>query len=715
MVGHMVRGNVAAPLLARGAAVPRASSRRLGAARARRLERRLDAPLAGGLLARRSCSPSGLVSAGPLPRWPSAPPLHVGEHVLLLACGDRLLTPTCSTSCRCPRRVHRDRPRRAHALSAMPPARRRRALARRHRPNGAGHRDGRGLDPARRRGARGRAGRRSSRRRTGRSGGRPTVRRRLLPRRRRPLRRPPRSSSSRRPARRTRPRGPRSPAAPSSSRRDAPRATGRPARGSPGGAPIARRRRRGGRRLLPLDRPDAAANPRDIPLRNDQPAYDAADIDALVAYVASLGPGRGSRIATPGRRPRRGADALHGELRGLPPGRRRGAASSPAPWRRRSMQATPAQIVEAVRVGPYLMPAFSEPALPDDRLASVIRYVHRARHPRNAGGWAIGVIGPIPEGLVAWLAGRGRAPAIARLIGAGRPTRRRDPCREHPPPPRRAPRSRASCSCSAAPPACPTPAPSAAPPPPPPLAEERAVTAVAALLLASAAGARVRRRVTSRRGARRSSGATLGLALLAVGRRARPGRRPARAAGPRHPAAPPPGGEPEVEQATVDEAAPGRGHPAAPSPARRRRSRRAASWAPRRSCRAASLGDRPGGAIGSSPWRRGRASSTPTASRSPPPTSPSAPSSRPSRGSGPAELGSPVVVVRIDPAELRLPPGREAVGASRASSPSPRSAPTPGCAIALFRYPRRSPRPRAGRRSSARATTRRSTSRAGRR
>ncbi len=64
--------------------------------------------------------------------------------------------------------------------------------------------------------------------------------------------------------------------------------------------------------------------------------------------------------------------------------------------------ATPTQIAEAVRIGPYLMPKFSTRQISDAQLDSIIKYVLSTRHPDNRGGWGIGNIGPIPEGLVAW-------------------------------------------------------------------------------------------------------------------------------------------------------------------------------------------------------------------------------------------------------------------------------------------------------------------------
>jgi ubiquinol-cytochrome c reductase cytochrome c subunit len=60
------------------------------------------------------------------------------------------------------------------------------------------------------------------------------------------------------------------------------------------------------------------------------------------------------------------------------------------------------QIAEAVRIGPYLMPHFSVHQLSDAQLNDIIKYILSVRHPPNRGGWGIGNIGPIPEGLVTW-------------------------------------------------------------------------------------------------------------------------------------------------------------------------------------------------------------------------------------------------------------------------------------------------------------------------
>lgn len=79
--------------------------------------------------------------------------------------------------------------------------------------------------------------------------------------------------------------------------------------------------------------------------------------------------------------------------------------------------ATPTQIAEAVRIGPYLMPEFSEKRITNPQLNSIIRYVQWAKHPDDRGGWSLGHVGPVPEGLVAWFIGILGAIAACLLIG----------------------------------------------------------------------------------------------------------------------------------------------------------------------------------------------------------------------------------------------------------------------------------------------------------
>jgi ubiquinol-cytochrome c reductase cytochrome c subunit len=150
-----------------------------------------------------------------------------------------------------------------------------------------------------------------------------------------------------------------------------------------------------------------------------EPVYDAAQRRALIAYVAGLQPG-GEPI--PAVHPQRGdlargrrlfADSCSGCHQIAGKGGVDPEIIAPA-----LDDATPVQIAEAIRTGPYLMPRFDARRLDAHDVDSIARYVTQvARHPDNRGGWGIGNIGPIPEGLVAWLLAGGVLLLVARVIG----------------------------------------------------------------------------------------------------------------------------------------------------------------------------------------------------------------------------------------------------------------------------------------------------------
>lgn len=66
-------------------------------------------------------------------------------------------------------------------------------------------------------------------------------------------------------------------------------------------------------------------------------------------------------------------------------------------------QATPAEIGEAIRVGPSQMPVFGTQAISNKELSSVAAYVRYMQHPQDRGGNALSYLGPVSEGAVTWL------------------------------------------------------------------------------------------------------------------------------------------------------------------------------------------------------------------------------------------------------------------------------------------------------------------------
>ena len=79
--------------------------------------------------------------------------------------------------------------------------------------------------------------------------------------------------------------------------------------------------------------------------------------------------------------------------------------------------ATSTQVAEAIRIGPYIMPRFSTRDLSPQDVNSIVRYVEWAKHPDDRGGWAIGHLGPVPEGLVTWFLAATTLVAVCVLLG----------------------------------------------------------------------------------------------------------------------------------------------------------------------------------------------------------------------------------------------------------------------------------------------------------
>jgi ubiquinol-cytochrome c reductase cytochrome c subunit len=149
------------------------------------------------------------------------------------------------------------------------------------------------------------------------------------------------------------------------------------------------------------------AQPTDYPART-RPAYPEADIDDLVAYVGSLGGPAIPPVHASTGSLSRGKELFTTHCAGCHQELAQGGIVTGA---------IATQVVEAMRIGPYLMPVFGPKGLPQADVDSIARYVLSTRHLDNRGGWGIGNIGPIPEGMVAWLIAIVGLIGVARLIG----------------------------------------------------------------------------------------------------------------------------------------------------------------------------------------------------------------------------------------------------------------------------------------------------------
>lgn len=158
--------------------------------------------------------------------------------------------------------------------------------------------------------------------------------------------------------------------------------------------------------------------------RRKEPAYSPEQIEALVAYVGSLGDRpvlpdvdiQGADVAEGGVIYRAKCQACHSAFGS-------GGALSYGRAAPNLHAVEPAEVGAAVRIGPGQMPVFGEESLDDEQLDDVAAYVDYLRDPVNEGGLQVGRNGPVPEGFVAWLFGIGGALLIVAWIGGRDPRR----------------------------------------------------------------------------------------------------------------------------------------------------------------------------------------------------------------------------------------------------------------------------------------------------
>jgi ubiquinol-cytochrome c reductase cytochrome c subunit len=154
-------------------------------------------------------------------------------------------------------------------------------------------------------------------------------------------------------------------------------------------------------------------------------SFSNEEIEALAAYVASLGPGpqipvaeeyateelSDAELAEGGELFRTNCASCHnvvGKGGALPDGR-----SAP------SLDHTePRHMFEAMVTGPQQMPVFSDKVIEPEEKKKIIGYLEEVREQPSTGGLALGSLGPVSEGLFAWLVGIGGLVIAAVWIAA---------------------------------------------------------------------------------------------------------------------------------------------------------------------------------------------------------------------------------------------------------------------------------------------------------
>jgi ubiquinol-cytochrome c reductase cytochrome c subunit len=154
------------------------------------------------------------------------------------------------------------------------------------------------------------------------------------------------------------------------------------------------------------------------------PAFDRTEIDALVAYVASLGSGPTlPHISATTARLAQGGEIFRANCAPCHSAAGAGGALSYGDAAPSLSQATGLQVGAAVRSGPGQMPVFGTNSLSAAQVNDVADYVQYLRSPDDRGGVPIGRTGPVPEGAVALTLGIGALLAAVGWIGTRAPAR----------------------------------------------------------------------------------------------------------------------------------------------------------------------------------------------------------------------------------------------------------------------------------------------------
>jgi ubiquinol-cytochrome c reductase cytochrome c subunit len=157
--------------------------------------------------------------------------------------------------------------------------------------------------------------------------------------------------------------------------------------------------------------------------------YTDDEIAALAAYVASLGPGpaipesekydvsaipedqRQEAIVRGGEFFRTNCTACHNFAAS-------GGALPGGKYAPSLVGVTPKHIYEALITGPQQMPVFSDQVLLPEQKRDIIAYLQSIEDNPDYGGSSMGALGPVSEGMFAWLAGIGTLVGFAIWIAS---------------------------------------------------------------------------------------------------------------------------------------------------------------------------------------------------------------------------------------------------------------------------------------------------------
>jgi ubiquinol-cytochrome c reductase cytochrome c subunit len=160
----------------------------------------------------------------------------------------------------------------------------------------------------------------------------------------------------------------------------------------------------------------------DAPQAQDKPAvFDDKETLEMAAYVASISPGPGipkaSSLALTGDATK-GAElfrincAMCHNVAGA------GGALTEGKYAPNLMETSPSHIYEAMLTGPQNMPVFNDDNITPQEKQDIITALKTQNQSADVGGFALGSLGPVAEGLFLWIFGLGAIVAFTVWLTA---------------------------------------------------------------------------------------------------------------------------------------------------------------------------------------------------------------------------------------------------------------------------------------------------------
>jgi ubiquinol-cytochrome c reductase cytochrome c subunit len=137
------------------------------------------------------------------------------------------------------------------------------------------------------------------------------------------------------------------------------------------------------------------------------PQLTPSQIKAVVAYISSLGGGppvpTQAEVSQNGANPGFGQQLFTADCAQCHNFQGAGGALTYGKYAPPLTKSTPTQIFEAMLTGPEAMPVFNNTTITPQQKRDIIAYIAQTREEPNPGGFSLGRVGPVTEGLVAFL------------------------------------------------------------------------------------------------------------------------------------------------------------------------------------------------------------------------------------------------------------------------------------------------------------------------